>query len=92
MTEQVVFQTIYRRNRALEKAQELIKAEEVAKLQQEAPRKRGRPKRKEKKWFVLIVVIPTLMGIRVFASLAGSLLMYSLQLWQKSHSKLWKSL
>ena len=49
MTEQVVFQTIYSRNRAAEKAQELIKAEEVAKLQQEAPRKRGRPKRKEKK-------------------------------------------
>ena len=28
--EQVVFQTIYRRNRAAEKAQELIKAEEAA--------------------------------------------------------------
>ena len=49
MSEQVYFQTVYRRNRALEKAQELIKAEEVAKLQQEIPRKRGRPKRKEKK-------------------------------------------
>lgn len=49
MTEQVYFQTVYRRNRALEKAQELIKSEEAAKLQQEAPRKRGRPKRKVKK-------------------------------------------
>jgi len=49
MTEPVYFQTVYRRNHALEKAQELIKAEEVAKLQQEIPRKRGRPKRKEKK-------------------------------------------
>jgi hypothetical protein len=49
MNEPMYFQTIYRRNRAAEKAQEIIKAEEVAKVQQEAPRKRGRPKRKEKK-------------------------------------------
>ncbi len=88
MTEQVVFQTIYRRNRALEKAQELIKAEEVAKLQQEAPRKAWSSKTEGKEMICPHCGHPNLMGIKVFASLAGSLLMYSLQLWQKSHRKL----
>ena len=81
-----MFVTVYRRDRAKEKALAEQKAKEAT------YKKRGRPsrrKKEDKKWFALIVTIPTQMAIKVTAVIAENLL--KSQLLQKSHSHLQRS-
>ena len=64
-----MFVTVYRRDRAKEKALAEQKAKEAT------YKKRGRPSRKKKeakKWFVLIVTTPIQMAIKVTVRVAES--------------------